>query len=179
MSRVRLDAKNYCHQPMPGGEVLEEAIAIAAKGGASALLAHLAGRRLEELRAGYGLTVLHALARPRSGTSTDQRALAAILRVGIDIDAVDNKGQTALHRAAATGSWWMIASLMKHGADASLVAINKWDVFSFANKRLAAKPEEEHNRLLLRRILAERECELLEQETPQIASPVRRSGPRL
>ena len=160
---------------MPGGHEVEALIAAAASKGPSGLAGLLKpGQSLEQVRAGYGLTVLHALARPKSGTATDRRALRAILQHGIDVHARDDRGQTGLHRAAASGSWWMLAPLIEHGADLFDSANNGWDVVEFARNRIVKSAEGATAHKAMEMLQAMREQRRLEMSTP----PVRASSLR-
>jgi ankyrin repeat protein len=61
-----------------------------------------------------GRTALHAAA------VNDQKTTEVLIDVGIDIDAPDNEGNTALHKAADDANEATVQILIDHGADVSL-----------------------------------------------------------
>jgi ankyrin repeat protein len=141
MSRVKLSADNYCHKPLLGGKDVEAVIAAAAIG-TSELKKHLGARRPHDVVASGGVGVLHALARKGSGTSTDRRALASLLAIGIQLNDLNVRGETPLMRAAISGSWWLIDRLMLAGADPALVDKKGRDVFAHARRRMSSHADE-------------------------------------
>ncbi|CAM9734161.1 unnamed protein product, partial [Laminaria digitata] len=62
-----------------------------------------------------------------AGTSSDPRVFSALLSRGVDVNACDSRGYTAMHRAAMHGPQGSIDALIGVGADPGLKsAANGW-----------------------------------------------------
>jgi ankyrin repeat protein len=98
------------HEDSCGFGLLDEALTRHAERMARLLVKR--GARLDETDA-RGLTRLH---RAASGAN-DADAVAFLLRLGLDPNAADREGWTALHHAAAHGHRRVVAALIEAGAD--------------------------------------------------------------
>lgn len=145
MSRVKITTKNQCHKPVKGGEPVEALIALAAAGG---LREHLSRGGNINVSSVAGITALHALARKGSGSQVDRAAFEALIAAGIDVDAVNNRNETALFRAMVADVKWMMEPLLHAGA--SVDVVNKKGV---ALQDVARQKSEDVLSLLLRKTL--------------------------
>nr|HAT8714641.1 ankyrin repeat domain-containing protein [Legionella jordanis] len=60
-----------------------------------------------------------------------------LIQVGVELDAVDNKGQTALHYAASTGNKELIKMLLGHGASPDLIDLDNKTAKDYADAETA------------------------------------------
>lgn len=75
----------------------------------------------------FGDASLLSLLLLAAGTSCDPRIFTALIRRGVDVNATDSRGYTAMHRAAMHGPKGSIDSLIAVGADANARSLaNGW-----------------------------------------------------
>ena len=132
MSRVKITADNHCHKPVKGGGPVEDLIAKAAAGSLGDYLA--AGGDID-VCSDAGITALHALARAGSGGPSDRAAFVALMDAGINVNAVNNRNETALFRAMLTDVSWMWDRLIDAGASVNVVNSKNLSLVDVAKKR--------------------------------------------
>lgn len=78
---------------------------------------------LNSLKGGYGESALHiASAAAVDGNATCARGVEMLVRMGMDVNAQDDVGETPLHWAAFAGRAWATGFLLRNGSDPLLAS---------------------------------------------------------
>jgi len=78
---------------------------------------------LASLEGGFGESALHiAAAAAVDGSARCARAVEMLVRMGMDVNAQDDAGETPLHWAAMTGRAWATGFLLRNGSDPLLAS---------------------------------------------------------
>mmetsp|Transcript_31412 Transcript_31412/g.73655 ORF Transcript_31412/g.73655 Transcript_31412/m.73655 type:complete len:874 (+) Transcript_31412:23-2644(+) len=78
---------------------------------------------LASLEGGFGESALHiAAAAAVDGSARCARAVEMLVRMGMDVNAQDDAGETPLHWAAMTGRAWATGFLLRNGSDPQLAS---------------------------------------------------------